>query len=99
MNLTLFPQPPLPEALTCGTYGREILRTRPMSNQPSPPGRYNLLLLWVVGSALWVAAMLIYTAYTRPAPSFALMGPLTLGVPLAALIFGLAARYVTKPRR
>ena len=99
MNLALLPQPPLPEALTCGTYARKRLRMRAMSNEPSPPGRYNLLLLWVVASALWVAAMLIYTAYTRPAPSFALMGPLTLGVPLAALIFGLAARYVTRPRR
>jgi hypothetical protein len=58
-----------------------------------------MLLLWMLASALWVAAMLIYTAYTRPAPSFAVMGPLTLGVPLAALIFGLAARYVTRPRR
>jgi hypothetical protein len=99
MNLHSVLQPPLSEARACGTYDREILWTRPMSNQPSPPGRYNLLLLWVIGSALWVAAMLIYTAYTRPAPGFALMGPLTLGVPLAALSLGLAARYMTRPRR
>ncbi len=71
----------------------------PMADQHSPPGRYNLLLVWILGSALWIALMLIYTAYTRPAPSFAVMGPVTVGVPLVALIFGLAARYLTRPRR
>lgn len=70
-----------------------------MADQPSPPGRYNLLLVWILASAVWVALMLIYTAYTRPAPGFALMAPLTVGVPLAALILGLAARYLTRPRR
>lgn len=69
---------------------------KPMTNSSSPPGHYNFLLLWILGSALWISLMLIYTASTRPAPGFALMGSLSLGVPLASLAVGLFVRVLLR---
>jgi hypothetical protein len=50
--------------------------------------RDRFLLLWMIGTALWIAAMLIAEAVIRPAPSFYVMAPLVAGVPSLALALG-----------
>lgn len=53
--------------------------------------RHRFILLWMMGTALWIALMLIAEAEIRPAPSFDLMAPLVFGVPAAGLVIGLLA--------
>ena len=53
---------------------------------PARQRRHRFILVWVLGTALWIAAMLIAEAAIRPAPTFYVMGPLVFGVP--ALGFG-----------
>lgn len=50
--------------------------------------RDRFVIVWVVGTALWIAAMLIAEAMIRPAPTFDVMAPLVFGVPAAALALG-----------
>jgi Kef-type K+ transport system membrane component KefB len=50
--------------------------------------RDRFLVVWMVGSALWIAAMLIAEATIRPAPEFAVMAPLVFGAPALALAVG-----------
>ncbi len=50
--------------------------------------RDRFLIVWMVGSALWIAAMLIAEATIRPAPEFAVMAPLVFGAPALALAVG-----------
>jgi hypothetical protein len=49
----------------------------------------RFLVLWMVLSALWLSALLIIEAAIRPAPSFAVMGSLLVGVPGIVLVAGL----------
>jgi hypothetical protein len=49
----------------------------------------KLLVGWMVFCALWLSALLIYEALTRPAPPFSLMASLLLGVPAVVLAGGL----------
>jgi hypothetical protein len=49
-------------------------------------GRF--ILLWMLGTALWIAAMLITQAAIRPAPSFYVMAPLVVAIPALALGLG-----------
>ena len=49
----------------------------------------RLLVLWMVFCALWLSALLIYTAVTRPPPPFAAIAALLLGVPALVLVGGL----------
>jgi hypothetical protein len=51
--------------------------------------RDRFLIVWMVGTALWLAAMLIAQAMIRPPPGFAVMAPLVAGVPAFALAIGL----------
>ena len=51
--------------------------------------RARFLVLWMVFSALWLSALLIYTAVTRPAPPFAEMAGLLVGIPALLLVAGL----------
>jgi hypothetical protein len=55
---------------------------------PRRQRRHRFLIVWVVGSALWIAAMLIAEATIRPAPEFAVMAPLVFGMPTLALAIG-----------
>ena len=48
----------------------------------------RLLVVWMVFCALWLSVLLIYTALTRPAPPFAEMAALLVGVPALLLIGG-----------
>jgi hypothetical protein len=50
--------------------------------------RDRFLVLWMVGTALWIAAMLITEAMVRPALSFYVMAPLVFGGPTLALVLG-----------
>jgi hypothetical protein len=50
--------------------------------------RHRFVIVWMVGCALWIAAMLIAEATIRPAPEFAVMAPLVFGVPALALAIG-----------
>jgi hypothetical protein len=50
--------------------------------------RNRFLIVWMVGTALWLAAMLIAQATIRPAPGFAVMAPLVAGLPALALAIG-----------
>jgi hypothetical protein len=49
-------------------------------------GRF--ILVWMLGTALWIAAMLITQAAIRPAPSFYVMAPLVVAIPALALGLG-----------
>ncbi len=49
---------------------------------------HRFILLWMTGTALWIAAMLIAEAAIRPAPSFYVMAPLVAGVPALGLALG-----------
>lgn len=51
--------------------------------------RHRFLIAWMMFSAIWLAALLIYTAYTRPAPPFATLAPLAVGIPFIVLLAGL----------
>ena len=51
--------------------------------------RNRFIIVWMVGTALWLAAMLIAEATIRPPPDFAVMAPLVAGVPALALAIGL----------
>ncbi len=51
--------------------------------------RNRFLLAWMMGTALWLAVMLIAQAAIRPAPGFAVMAPLVAGVPALVLAIGL----------
>jgi hypothetical protein len=51
--------------------------------------RNRFIIVWMVGTALWLAAMLIAEATVRPPPGFAVMAPLVAGVPALALVIGL----------
>jgi len=46
----------------------------------------RLLVAWMVFCALWLSVLLIYTAMTRPAPPFAQVATLLVGVPAVLLI-------------
>ena len=48
----------------------------------------RLLVVWMVFCALWLSALLIYTAVTRPAPPFSQVATLLIGVPAVLLIGG-----------
>jgi uncharacterized RDD family membrane protein YckC len=50
--------------------------------------RDRFLIVWMIGSALWIAAMLIAEAMIRPAPEFGVMAPLVFGAPALALALG-----------
>lgn len=50
---------------------------------------HRFILVWVLGTAVWLAAMLIMQAAIRPAPSFYVMAPLVVSVPALALAIGL----------
>lgn len=50
--------------------------------------RQRFILVWVLGTALWLAAMLIAQAAIRPAPSFYVMAPLVFGIPALGLAVG-----------
>lgn len=50
--------------------------------------RNRLLVLWVVGSGLWVAAVQIFSGLTRPSPSFYVVAPALLGLPAVAFLVG-----------
>lgn len=50
--------------------------------------RSRFIILWVLGTALWLAAMLIAQAAIRPAPSFYVMAPLVCGIPALGLAVG-----------
>lgn len=65
-------------------------------DSPEIRSRNRLIIGWVMFTALWISAMLIATAWTRPAPSFYVMAPLTLGGPLAALLVMLVLRRLRK---
>ena len=52
---------------------------------------HRFILVWMIGTALWIAACLIAEAMIRPAPSFAVMAPLVAGVPTLALALGFLA--------
>jgi hypothetical protein len=61
-----------------------------MSAVDDPRRRRNrFIIVWMVGTALWLAAMLIAQATIRPPPGFAVMAPLVAGVPALALVIGL----------
>jgi len=64
----------------------------------APQRRHRLLIVWMLFCSFWISAMLIFTAYTRPAPSFYLVGPLTIGVPIAVLIIGFIVERLRKKR-
>jgi membrane protein DedA with SNARE-associated domain len=49
---------------------------------------HRFILAWILGTALWLAAMLITQAAIRPAPSFAVMASLVVSVPAIALAIG-----------
>jgi hypothetical protein len=49
---------------------------------------HRFVLAWMMGTALWIAAMLIAEAAIRPAPGFAVMAPLVAGVPALGLALG-----------
>lgn len=49
----------------------------------------RLLVAWMVFCALWLSALLIYTAMTRPAPPFLEVASLLVGVPALLLVAGL----------
>lgn len=70
-----------------------------MTASPDVSQRRNrLLIVWMLFCSFWISAMLIYTAFTRPAPSFYRVGPLTIGIPLAVLIIGFIVERLRKPR-
>ena len=48
----------------------------------------RLLVLWMVFCALWLSALLSYTAVTRPPPPFAVTAGLLVGVPALLLLAG-----------
>ena len=48
----------------------------------------RFILVWMIGTALWIAAMLIAQAAIRPAPSFYVMAPLVVSVPALGLALG-----------
>ncbi|MEJ0070806.1 MAG: hypothetical protein WDO24_21085, partial [Pseudomonadota bacterium] len=50
--------------------------------------RDRFLVIWMIGTALWIAAMLISEAMIRPAPTFYAMAPLVAGGPALALVLG-----------
>ena len=52
-------------------------------------GTARFLVVWMVFCALWLSALLIYTAVTRPAPPFVEMATLLVGVPALLLVGGL----------
>jgi hypothetical protein len=52
-------------------------------------GVARLLVAWMVFCALWLSALLIYTAMTRPAPPFLEVASLLVGVPALLLVAGL----------
>lgn len=54
-------------------------------NQPTA----KLLVGWMVFCALWLSALLIYEAATRPPPPFSEIATLLLGVPAVVLVGGL----------
>ena len=60
--------------------------------------RHRFILVWMIGTALWLAVLLIAQAMIRPAPGFAVMAPLVAGVPALALAIGLAVlRWRARP--
>jgi hypothetical protein len=60
--------------------------------------RTRFVILWMLGTALWIAAMLVTEAAIRPAPTFYVMAPLVFGVPALALVAGLGLlRWWAKP--
>ena len=60
----------------------------PPANDPERQRRHRFILVWMLGTALWIAAMLIAEAAIRPAPSFYVMGPLVFGVPTLGFVVG-----------
>jgi len=52
--------------------------------------RNRFIIIWMIGTALWLASMLIAQAVIRPPPGFAVMAPLVAGVPALALAIGFA---------
>ena len=50
--------------------------------------RHRFILVWVLGTALWLATMLIAQAAIRPALGFYVMGPLVFGVPALGFAVG-----------
>jgi len=49
---------------------------------------HRFLLAWMMGSALWLAVLLIAQAAIRPAPEFIVIAPLLVGLPALAFVFG-----------
>jgi uncharacterized RDD family membrane protein YckC len=60
----------------------------PPAHDPERQRRHRFILVWMLGTALWIAAMLIAEAAIRPAPGFYVMGPLVFGVPTLGFIVG-----------
>ena len=48
----------------------------------------RFILLWMIGTALWIAGCLIAQAAIRPAPGFFVMAPLVAGVPALGFALG-----------
>jgi hypothetical protein len=59
-----------------------------MSTADARRRRNRFIIVWIVGTALWLAAMLIAQAVIRPPPGFDVMASLTAGVPALALVIG-----------
>lgn len=49
---------------------------------------HRFILAWMMGSALWLAVLLIAQAAIRPAPEFFVIAPLLIGAPALALVIG-----------
>ena len=49
----------------------------------------RMLVAWMVFCALWLSALLVYEATTRPPPPFVEIASWLIGVPAAVLIGGL----------
>ena len=64
------------------------MERRPPEVERARQRRHRFILVWVLGTALWIAAMLIAEAAIRPAPSFYVMAPLVFGVPALGLGVG-----------
>jgi len=50
--------------------------------------RDRFIIVWMIGTALWIATLLIAQAAIRPPPAFAVLAPLVAGVPALALAIG-----------